>query len=187
MKKRNVGIARCESEMAIMQGSCPKCNAKWAIQDWVNAKFVCPTCAHQLIPGSIIGVHSPTGRILTPCTMQRAQREVEAGRAQWNDDRVIRLVGSLVKRRDYRAVVFLRDGGLCVWCGLPADTLDHIIPNSHRGRYHPVNLMPACARCNGERQNRTTGDYIRYLQRENRPPARLEMIQTRELEARLAH
>ena len=47
--------------------------------------------------------------------------------------------------------------------------------------------MPACARCKGERQYRTTEDYIRDLQRENRPPARLEMIQTREMEARLAH
>ena len=95
-RERNVGIARCESEMAIMQGSCPKCNAKWAIQDWVNARFVCPTCAHQLISGSIIAVHSHTGRILTPCTVQRAQQEVEAGRAQWIDDHAIRLVGSLV-------------------------------------------------------------------------------------------
>jgi 5-methylcytosine-specific restriction endonuclease McrA len=39
-------------------------------------------------------------------------------------------------------------GEPCVYCGQPADTIDHIVPLSAGGRHHWNNLAPACHVCN---------------------------------------
>lgn len=39
-------------------------------------------------------------------------------------------------------------GRPCVYCGDPAQTLDHIVPRSKGGPDSPDNLVPACQRCN---------------------------------------
>ena len=138
--------------------------------------FLCPKCAHRLIPGSVIGVRSLRGKPLTPCTLERAQEEASAGRAIWLSDQEIQLIEKLVKRKDYRALVFERDGNECVWCGQPADSLDHIIPQYDLGRYHPTNLMPACQRCNSERQHRSVEEYIAWLEERYLEPFKLDLI-----------
>jgi 5-methylcytosine-specific restriction endonuclease McrA len=60
--------------------------------------------------------------------------------------------------------VYARDGGRCVYCGIPARrpgpgvkrapdlaTLDHVHPRSFGGPLTPGNLVIACSACNNER------------------------------------
>lgn len=60
--------------------------------------------------------------------------------------------------------VYGRDGGRCVYCGIPARrsgpgvkrapdlaTLDHVHPRSFGGPLTPHNLVLACSACNNER------------------------------------
>jgi 5-methylcytosine-specific restriction endonuclease McrA len=60
--------------------------------------------------------------------------------------------------------VFARDGGCCVYCGIPARrpgrgvkrspdlaTLDHVHPKSFGGPLSRDNLVLACSACNNER------------------------------------
>jgi len=60
--------------------------------------------------------------------------------------------------------IFARDGGRCVYCGIPARrpgrgikrapdlaTLDHVQPKAHGGPLDRDNIVLACAACNNER------------------------------------
>ncbi len=61
-------------------------------------------------------------------------------------------------------VVLARDGGACVYCGIPVvrrgpglhraphlATLDHVVPRSQGGPTRAENLVLACAACNNAR------------------------------------
>lgn len=49
-----------------------------------------------------------------------------------------------------------RDGWVCVWCGQPANTVDHLVPLAHGGaRLDPTNLAASCGRCNSARGGKT--------------------------------
>ena len=43
---------------------------------------------------------------------------------------------------------------VCHYCGLPANTADHIIPVAKGGSNEASNLLPACIQCNSTRQDR---------------------------------
>ena len=43
-----------------------------------------------------------------------------------------------------RRSVLRRDGGLCVYCSEPADTIDHVIPRSRGGTHDWSNVVAAC-------------------------------------------
>lgn len=60
--------------------------------------------------------------------------------------------------------IFARDGGRCVYCGIPARrpgpgvkrasdlaTLDHVMPKSFGGPLNRDNIVLACSACNNER------------------------------------
>jgi 5-methylcytosine-specific restriction endonuclease McrA len=60
--------------------------------------------------------------------------------------------------------IYARDGGCCVYCGIPARhpgrgvkrgpdlaTLDHVLPRSAGGPLNRDNLVLACSACNNER------------------------------------
>jgi 5-methylcytosine-specific restriction endonuclease McrA len=47
-----------------------------------------------------------------------------------------------------RRSVLRRDGGLCVYCSQPADTIDHVIPRSRGGQHVWENCVASCTRCN---------------------------------------
>ncbi|HEV2566402.1 MAG TPA: HNH endonuclease [Microvirga sp.] len=60
--------------------------------------------------------------------------------------------------------IFARDGGRCVYCGIPARrpgrgvkrapdlaTLDHVLPRSLGGPLDRDNIVLACSACNNER------------------------------------
>lgn len=48
---------------------------------------------------------------------------------------------------------------LCVYCGAPAEHMDHVLPRSRGGRTSQDNLVPACARCNYDKGARTPEEW----------------------------
>ena len=48
----------------------------------------------------------------------------------------------------YRREIKDRDNHTCVYCGQPAETLDHVIPKSKEGQTVEGNLVVACSGCN---------------------------------------
>ena len=58
-----------------------------------------------------------------------------------------------------RRAVFARDGGRCVYCGVPATSIDHVVPRSRGGaaRVGATSCRPA-ARCNHVKADRTVAD-----------------------------
>jgi hypothetical protein len=58
-----------------------------------------------------------------------------------------------------------RDGLICCYCdkvlGLQEVTLDHIVPDSHRGTFNATNLTVSCGPCNHKRGNEPFFDYCR--------------------------
>jgi 5-methylcytosine-specific restriction endonuclease McrA len=51
--------------------------------------------------------------------------------------------------------VLRRDRHTCAYCGGPADTVDHLLPQSRGGRNSWPNTVAACTRCNHRKANRT--------------------------------
>ena len=53
-----------------------------------------------------------------------------------------------------RRAVLDRDGHRCVYCGVRADTIDHVRPRSRGGQHIWTNVVAACARCNHRKGDR---------------------------------
>ena len=64
-----------------------------------------------------------------------------------------------------RALIFMRDGYHCRWCGDGVEQLqvDHITPWSAGGSDRSDNLRTLCRRCNAQRSNRITDEHTRVL------------------------
>ena len=54
-----------------------------------------------------------------------------------------------------RDSVLRRDGYTCAYCGGHGDTIDHVYPESRGGQNTWLNLVAACASCNGRKGDRT--------------------------------
>ncbi|MBD8466801.1 HNH endonuclease [Plantibacter sp. CFBP 8798] len=48
-----------------------------------------------------------------------------------------------------------RDGYICGYCGNEGNEADHIIPTNKGGQDELSNLITACKKCNGTKQDRT--------------------------------
>lgn len=57
-----------------------------------------------------------------------------------------------------RRAVLERDGHSCVYCGVRADTIDHVRPRSRGGLHQWTNVVAACARCNHRKGDRLLGE-----------------------------
>lgn len=51
----------------------------------------------------------------------------------------------------FRAAIFLRDEGECVYCRRLANEIDHVIPSAHEGSDNADNLVACCSDCNQEK------------------------------------
>lgn len=51
--------------------------------------------------------------------------------------------------------VLERDSYTCAYCGKHADTVDHVVPASRGGLNTWENLVSSCAKCNGDKADRT--------------------------------
>ena len=70
-----------------------------------------------------------------------------------------------------RKAVFLRDGHACQYCGRAAENVDHVIPRSRGGRHVWDNVVAACRRCNGRKENRMPDEVgLRLGKRPKAPP-----------------
>lgn len=57
-----------------------------------------------------------------------------------------------------RRGVFIRDEGVCQYCGVPAENVDHVVPRSKGGRHEWENVVAACRRCNSRKSDRTPAE-----------------------------
>ena len=53
-----------------------------------------------------------------------------------------------------RAALMRRDNYLCAYCGLSADTIDHVVPRSRGGAHVWENCVASCTRCNHRKADR---------------------------------
>ena len=82
-------------------------------------------------------------------------------RAKWIGPNRIRLRFDPFAYRYIRLKVLSRDGYTCYWCGVPGDTMDHIIPWSKGGRTTMDNCICACQECNGMRGDMPAVEFAR--------------------------
>jgi 5-methylcytosine-specific restriction endonuclease McrA len=114
---------------------------------------------------------------LNVATLARAVRLVFAGKAEVVHDRgtlrsaelviplptVVRMLYYIARGRKRVSLtkknVLLRDDYTCGYCSQRGDratmTVDHVVPRSQGGRSTWVNLVAACASCNGRKRDRT--------------------------------
>jgi 5-methylcytosine-specific restriction endonuclease McrA len=57
-----------------------------------------------------------------------------------------------------RAALMRRDNYLCAYCGVKADTIDHVIPRSKGGQHIWENCVASCTRCNHRKADRFIED-----------------------------
>jgi len=57
-----------------------------------------------------------------------------------------------------RRAVFARDAGKCVYCGIAATSIDHVVPRSRGGTHTWDNVVAACRRCNHAKADRTLAE-----------------------------
>ena len=58
-------------------------------------------------------------------------------------------------QKELRSFIFSRSDGKCVYCGVKADEIDHVIPRSNGGTNSTYNLVAACRSCNEKKSNLT--------------------------------
>jgi 5-methylcytosine-specific restriction endonuclease McrA len=76
-----------------------------------------------------------------------------------------------------RRAVLARDGHACVYCGVRADTIDHVRPRSRGGQHVWTNVVAACARCNHRKGDRLVGELGWHLPAPpQQPPATVAVV-----------
>lgn len=102
----------------------------------------------------------------------------------WNKPVVVRLVRDIFAKWMYmpaictRAGVLRRDGHLCGYCGLPATTVDHVLPASRGGGLEWDNAVAACVDCNCVKADRTPREAGMPLRVRLWSPRRIDLYQT---------
>jgi 5-methylcytosine-specific restriction endonuclease McrA len=64
-----------------------------------------------------------------------------------------------------RRAVFARDDGVCQYCGVAAENLDHVLPRSRGGLHVWENVVASCRRCNAKKMDRTPAEAGFHLAR----------------------
>jgi 5-methylcytosine-specific restriction endonuclease McrA len=76
-----------------------------------------------------------------------------------------------------RRAILDRDRHSCVYCGLRADTIDHVRPRSRGGEHTWANVVAACARCNHRKGDRLLQELgWRLLVAPAQPPATVAVV-----------
>jgi hypothetical protein len=69
--------------------------------------------------------------------------------------RYVKLAWRSVTPRFSKKKLFLRDNGLCAYCGKSANTVDHVLPRSQGGTTIWENTVASCLKCNHKKGSRT--------------------------------
>ncbi|MCW2496449.1 HNH endonuclease [Jatrophihabitans sp.] len=76
-----------------------------------------------------------------------------------------------------RRAVLERDEHTCVYCGVRADTIDHVRPRSRGGQHVWTNVVAACARCNHRKGDRLLAELGWHLASPpQQPPATVAVV-----------
>jgi 5-methylcytosine-specific restriction endonuclease McrA len=76
-----------------------------------------------------------------------------------------------------RRAVLDRDGHECAYCGVRADTIDHVRPRSRGGLHIWTNVVAACARCNHRKGDRLLAELGWHLAvPPTQPPATVAVV-----------
>ncbi len=114
---------------------------------------------------------------------------VEAGEGLMRSARTAVPVPSVVRLSRYvrvpyhrevpltRRAVLDRDGHACAYCGMRADTIDHVRPRSRGGQHVWTNVVAACARCNHRKGDRLLPELGWHLAAPpSQPPATVAVV-----------
>ncbi|MBX6766219.1 MAG: HNH endonuclease [Actinomadura rubrobrunea] len=98
--------------------------------------------------------------------------------------RVLRLVKYVVMRWRHgrrppwsKRGVYLRDRGLCGYCGRRGNTIDHVVPQSRGGGDTWDNTVLACSSCNNRKGDRTPAEAAMRLRVALRTPHWNELVE----------
>jgi 5-methylcytosine-specific restriction endonuclease McrA len=69
-----------------------------------------------------------------------------------------------------RRAVMARDGGRCQYCGLRAESIDHVVPRSRGGEHSWENVVAACRSCNTRKRDRLLHETSMRLRSHPRAP-----------------
>ena len=58
-----------------------------------------------------------------------------------------------------RSFIFSRSNGKCVYCGAPAQEIDHVVPRRSGGTDSTYNLVASCKACNQKKSNKTLKEF----------------------------
>jgi 5-methylcytosine-specific restriction endonuclease McrA len=103
-------------------------------------------------------------------------RLVRSERLALDEPSVVRLARYVhvpypTQRSPNRRGVLARDGHTCQYCGIAAETVDHVVPRSRGGRHTWDNVVAACRRCNGGKRDRLLGETTMRLASVPGPPS----------------
>lgn len=115
-----------------------------------NGSGSCPICRATERVCGCGRVHRSNGLKCRSCFLAGLDPEVRAAqnRSQHNTRRARKRAAEVSGPVPASVYVAIRSEGPCVFCGAPADTVEHITPLSRGGWEHPDNLVPACGSCN---------------------------------------
>ncbi|TNM50187.1 HNH endonuclease [Nocardioides albidus] len=113
-------------------------------------------------------------------TVEEAHEDRMIGPHPW--PRVIRLVRYVAAKWMYRPAaysrvnVLRRDRHRCAYCGSPATTIDHVLPQSRGGGWTWLNTVAACGACNGRKGSRTPAEAGMRLRLDPFVPTRAQLV-----------
>lgn len=114
---------------------------------------------------------------------------VESGQSVMHSEKLALTAPSVVRLSRYvrvpyrrevpltRRAVLERDQHSCVYCGIRADTIDHVRPRSRGGLHSWTNVVAACARCNHRKGDRLLTELGWHLPHPPvQPPATVALV-----------
>jgi 5-methylcytosine-specific restriction endonuclease McrA len=114
---------------------------------------------------------------------------VESGATVMHSERLEMVAPSVVRLSRYvrvpyrrevpltRRAVLERDEHSCVYCGVRADTIDHVRPKARGGQHIWTNVVAACARCNHRKGDRLLSELGWHLSHPPvQPPATVALV-----------
>ncbi|WP_208028005.1 HNH endonuclease [Rhabdothermincola sediminis] len=129
----------------------------------------------------------PVRRAVVLVLSEKAEVIHESGDVM-RSERLVVAVPSVVRLRSYvrvpyrrvaalsRRGVFLRDGGVCQYCGRKADSIDHVVPRSRGGSHAWENVVAACGRCNSAKRDRLLEETSMRLRRRPQVPSPMSWV-----------
>lgn len=107
----------------------------------------------------------PTNRAVVLVLAEKAElvastgRELHSAHSSLGEPSIIRLwhyvkVPVFPRIALSKRAIFARDGGLCQYCGLQAENVDHIVPRSRGGTHTWENVVASCKPCNARKEDR---------------------------------